>query len=326
MAQRTAVRGGGPPAQGLCAQPGAADGDSNDNHSYVCEACGQTRGSGPRGADTPASVGPLCSSRGLGVPLGKMGAVGTPPSKSSFLERASHALWPFLSSQYTSGMSLSASTFVSSVSDPRHVRASPAPAGAAGLGVAGPTLRPTPPGTSPSGGLPKGELNPFPETTGAGGEEAGVEASGGDGPSHLPLWKLPEKETFSFGFAEEWGSTGPCRDLKGRDGEGVGPPACTPTVPSGIPWCRWAVTRALLPPGASAAPASRPCHWGEVVGSVSVSLSPSCTPSPALWATGPLITLGRRYRPGVSSCPGPLACSVLTVGSRHHLINLSGRT
>lgn len=45
------------------------------------------------------------------------------------------------------------------------------------------------------------------------------------------------------------------------------------------------------------------CPWGEVAGSLSLSLS--CSPSPALWATRPLITLGRRYRLGSGLLPKP---------------------
>lgn len=171
--------------------------------------------------------------------------------------------------------------------------------------------------TSPSGGLPKGEHR--------GRGRRGWRGNEWWRRPTCPHGSFQKRRLFLLALRKSWEAAGLCRDLKGRDGGGMGPPACTPS-PSGIHWCRWDVKCSPLPPGTSAAPSSRSFRWGEVVGGVSVSLALSCAPSPALWATGPLITLGRRYRPGVSSCPSPLACSMLTVGSRHHLINLSGQT
>lgn len=63
VAQRTVVRGGGHPAQGLCAQVRATDGHSNNKHMHVCETCGEPRGSECRGADTGRSVSPLGTSQ-----------------------------------------------------------------------------------------------------------------------------------------------------------------------------------------------------------------------------------------------------------------------
>lgn len=66
--------------------------------------------------------------------------------------------------------------------------------------------------------------------------------------------------------------------------------------------------------------------WKAPSLSFSLILSLCFSLSPALWPTRPLITLGKSYRLGSTLPPKLLACSALTVGRRHRLINLSGQT